>query len=219
MGAVRAASRNHQVRSTRDLILDVAERHFAERGFAGVAMRAIAIEAGLKNQASLYYHFRDKRSLYETVLARGLAPIVALLEESGKAAAGDETAGGARRPVVDATIDRLIDYLAKHPHLPRLIQRAGLDDARYLPSVIPQLLFPFYAQGLNALAGTDARWQATDLPHVAVGIYHLIFGYFANAGLLEVLLQADPKSPAAVERQRRFVKAAVAQLMGIASSG
>ena len=50
--------------STRELILDVAERGFAERGYTGVSMREIAAGAGLKNQASLYHHFRDKRALY-----------------------------------------------------------------------------------------------------------------------------------------------------------
>jgi len=45
-------------RDTRDVILDVAARRFAERGFAAVSMRALASEAGLRNQASLYDHFR-----------------------------------------------------------------------------------------------------------------------------------------------------------------
>ena len=69
--------------STRDAILDAAERCFAERGFAGVSTREIAAEAGLRNQASLYHHFTDKRALYEAALARGVAPIVALMEETG----------------------------------------------------------------------------------------------------------------------------------------
>ncbi|MFI5366367.1 MAG: TetR family transcriptional regulator [Candidatus Binatia bacterium] len=33
------------------MILDAAERRFAERGFAGVSMRGIAADAGLRNQA------------------------------------------------------------------------------------------------------------------------------------------------------------------------
>src|SRR5436309_2817150 len=108
--------------STRDVILDAAERCFAERGFAGVSTREIAAEAGLRNQASLYHHFTDKRALYEAALARGVAPIVALMEESG---------GGWLDPgEVERNVDRLLDYLSEHPHLPRLIPRAGLDDSR-----------------------------------------------------------------------------------------
>ena len=206
----------HEVVSTRAHILDTAERHFAEHGFAGVTMRNIAMDAGLKNQASLYHHFRDKRALYEAALARGVEPIIALLVESSQGAPPAGTGAAARRHAVEAILDRLLDYLTEHPHLPRLIQRAALDDSRHLRDAIPQLLAPLYDAGLSALSGTGARWEVNDLPHLAFGIYHLIFGYFANAPLLEVLLPADPRGAQGVARQRRFVKAAVAQLLGVA---
>jgi len=200
MMAARAAVAARETPSTRDLILDAAERCFAGRGFAGVSVREIAAEAGLKNQASLYHHFRDKRALYEAVLARGITPIIALVAEGGKSGAAD------------AVLDRVLDYLEERPSLPRLIKRAGLDDSRYLRTTIGKLLRPLWAQGLNALEA--GPWDASELPHVGLGLYHLIFGYFADATLFEVLAQQDPRSPAAVARQRRFVKAAVAQLLG-----
>ena len=206
----------HEAVSTRAHILDTAERHFAEHGFAGVSMRNIAMDAGLKNQASLYHHFRDKRALYEAALARGVEPIIALLVESSQGAPPAAAGAATRRRAVDAILDRLLDYLIEHPHLPRLIQRAALDDSRHLRDAIPQLIAPIYDAGLSALAGTGARWEVNDLPHLAFGIYHLIFGYFANAPLLEVVLPADPRGAEGVARQRRFVKAAVAQLLGVA---
>jgi AcrR family transcriptional regulator len=187
--------------STRDVILDAAEKRFAERGFAGVSVREIAAEAGLKNQASLYHHFRDKRALYEAVLARGITPIIALVAEGGK--------GGA----ADTALDRVLDYLGEHPGLPRLIKRAGLDDGRYLRTTIGKLLRPLWAQGLDTLQA--GPWDASQLPHLALGLYHLIFGYFADATLFEAVAQQDPRGAAAVERQRRFLKTAVAQLLGV----
>src|SRR5882724_8692297 len=129
--------------STRDVILDAAEECFGARGFAGVSMREISALAGLRNQASLYHHFRDKRDLYEAVLARGVGPLVALVAES--------TPAGAAAGAVDAVLDRILDYLEEHPHLPRLIQRAGLDDARQLRSTLARFLRPLYAQGIKAL--------------------------------------------------------------------
>src|SRR5207253_1754397 len=122
--------------STRDAILDAAERCFADRGFAGVSMREIAAEAGLRNQATLYHHFTDKR--------------------------------------------------------------------------------PLYTEGLRLLQGAVGPWEPTDLPQLATGLYHLIFGYFADAALLETIVEEDPRAPTAVARQRRFLKAAVAQLLGVA---
>src|SRR5713226_7209068 len=133
--AATAATRAREAPSTRDAILDAAERRFAERGFAGVSMREIASEAGLKNQASLYHHFRHKRALYEAVLARGIAPIIALVAESGQGGPAGER-GRLEPAVVEAVLDRVLDYLEEHSHLPRLIQRAGLDDNRYLRNAL-----------------------------------------------------------------------------------
>jgi AcrR family transcriptional regulator len=200
----RAAAAGRPVQSTRDVILDAAERRFAERGFAAVSVREIAADAGLRNQASLYHHFRHKRALYEAVLARGIEPMMALLAESA-ASTGDEGYG-------EAFVDRLVVYLADRPHLPRLIQRAVLEDRRYLPSALPRLLKPLYEQGLRVLAERGGSWQPADLPHLASALYLLIFGYFASAALFEAVTQQDPRSPAAVQRQRQFLKAALAKL-------
>lgn len=201
-------------RSTRDLILDAAERRFAERGFTGVSVREIATDVGLKNQASLYNHFRNKRALYEATLARGLEPIVELIAARDQHAA----TAGVERGSIDAFLDRVLDYLQAHPHLPRLIQRAGLDDSRYLRNAVSRLLRPLYAQGMRVLEGTSAPWEPAQLPQLAAGLYHMIFGYFANAGLLQAVVQGDPLSLVAVARQRRFLKTAVAQLLGVGTA-
>ena len=214
MSSRAATARAREAPSTRDAILDAAERRFAERGFAGVSMREIAAEAGLKNQASLYHHFRHKRALYEAVLSRGIAPIVALVAESGKGGPAGER-GRLELAVVEAVLDRVLDYLEEHSHLPRLIQRAGLDDNRYLRNALGRFLGPLYAQGLSVLAGALGSWEASDLPHLGAGLYHLIFGYFADATLFEAVVQQDPRSAPAVARQRRFLKSAVAQLLGL----
>jgi AcrR family transcriptional regulator len=198
----RAASlRAPESRSTRDAILDVAERRFAEKGFAAVSMREISAEAGLRNQASLYHHFRHKRALYEAVLARGVGRLAELVGET-------------RGIGQDDVLDRVIDYLVEHPHLPRLIQRAGLDDTRSLGKAAIRVLEPLWARGVEALSRSSHRWRPEELPNLAAGLYHLIFGYFANAALLEAILEEDLSAPAAIARQRRFLKSAVASLLG-----
>ena len=202
-----APRRSSAPRPTRDVILDAAERRFAERGFAGVSVREIATDAGLKNQASLYHHFKNKKALYEAVLARGVEPIIDMVASS-------QTPGDAADPV----LDRMVDYLAARPHLPRLIQRAGLDDTKLLRSTVTKLLGPLYTNGLRVLAGSGGAWQPSEMPHLAAGLYHLIFGYFANAGLLEAVLPEDPRSPAALARQAQFLKTAVARLLGPAEA-
>ena len=73
--------------STRDRILDAAEALFADRGYAGAAMRDLAARVDL-NPASLYNHFPSKRALYEAVLERGLRPMSELLESLQDVAPG-----------------------------------------------------------------------------------------------------------------------------------
>jgi hypothetical protein len=68
---------------------------------------------------------------------------------------------------------------------------------------------------VQTLAGAGTRWSAAELPHLAAGCYHLIFGYFANHELLAMVTKDDPLSAAAIAGQRRFMKAAVAELLGL----
>jgi TetR/AcrR family transcriptional regulator len=199
----KAAAVAVDARPTRDQILDAAERLFAQRGFAGVSMRDIVAETDLRNQASLYHHFRNKKALYEAVLQRGLDGILMLMPGPGTATS------------VGPNIDRLLDYLSKHPHLAQLIQRAAMDDSRHMKKAINSLLRPVYAQGRRALTGADQIWESDEIPHLAAGLYLLIFGYFANAEMLRTVVGQDPLSQEAVDRQRRFLKVAVSRLLGI----
>src|SRR2546426_763458 len=122
MSSRAATARAREAPSTRDVILDAAERRFAERGFAGLATTRI-------------------------------------------------------------------------PRTARGGLRARLS-----------------AQGSSVRAGS---WEAGEPPPLGAGLYHLIFGYFADATLFEAVVQQDPRSPAAIARQRRFLKSAVAQLLGL----
>jgi TetR/AcrR family transcriptional regulator len=187
--------------STRELILDVAEQLFAKHGFAGVSVRQIAADAGLKNQASLYHHFRNKLALYEAVIERGLAPCIEVIRSGNKLPAG---------PV----LDKLIDHLSERPHLPRLIWRAGLDESNDLRRIVGRLVRPLYDNGYDTLARTALDWDESDLPHLAIGIFQIIFGYFANVNLFAGVFLDDPESPQAIERQRHFLKKAYTKLLG-----
>jgi len=61
---------------TRKRILTTAERLFAERGFNGVSVRALAAAANV-NIASIGYHFRSKEGLLAEVYRRHCEPMIA----------------------------------------------------------------------------------------------------------------------------------------------
>ncbi|MFN8508874.1 MAG: helix-turn-helix domain-containing protein [Dehalococcoidia bacterium] len=54
--------------STRERILAAARELFARDGYTGATVRAIGRQSGVSD-AALYHHFRDKRALYDAVLA------------------------------------------------------------------------------------------------------------------------------------------------------
>lgn len=60
---------------TKKQILNVAQRLFAENGFAGTSLRSIIREAGV-NLSAVHYHFGSKEELYVAVVARIAKPVV-----------------------------------------------------------------------------------------------------------------------------------------------
>jgi len=59
---------------TKELILDTAERLFAEHGIDAVSLRTIISEAGV-NLAAIHYHYGSKDSLVKEVFARRILPV------------------------------------------------------------------------------------------------------------------------------------------------
>jgi AcrR family transcriptional regulator len=60
--------------STKDKILDAAERLFAKQGIAATSLRKVIKEAGV-NTAAVHYYFGSKEGLVEAVLVRRADPI------------------------------------------------------------------------------------------------------------------------------------------------
>lgn len=200
---------------TREIILDTAERLFAARGVNGVALRDLAREMGL-TAPSLYNHFASKQALYEAVLERGLRPIVEMVAETWQL--------GALRPErMRATTDRLIAHLALHPHLGRLLQRALLDESGPFDALVARWLSPLYREGLAVVRDTAgaAGWEPAEVPHLAIGLFGLMFSYFINITALHnfAAWTDDPLSPPALAVQQRFLREALRRLLTAPRAG
>ena len=59
---------------TKQLILDAAEKAFADHGIEGTSLRKIIARAGV-NLAAVHYHFGSKEALLKAVLIRRLEPL------------------------------------------------------------------------------------------------------------------------------------------------
>ena len=100
---------------TKCKILDVAERLFAEQGYAATSLRHIIAEAGV-NLAAIHYHFGSKEELLDGLVARIAVPVnadrIARLDRL-EAEAGDAM------PAVEAILEAFLmpaaEMARQHP--------------------------------------------------------------------------------------------------------
>ena len=109
-------------------ILDASSAVFAEEGFAGARVDAIAQRAGV-NKAMLYYHIGDKRALYGEVLNRNFGRIEMALEEG---LSSDGSAAERLRSVI--TI--VESAIAANPDHARIVLREFASGSSNLPAEI-----------------------------------------------------------------------------------
>jgi AcrR family transcriptional regulator len=183
---------------TRDRILDTAEALFAERGFAGTAVRDIASAVDL-TAASLYNHFSGKEALYAAVLERGLRPLIDVLEDL----AGQER----ERAALDDTLGRAMEHLARRPNVARLLYHEALTGAAHLLPLTRIWIQPILAHALGEMKReVGSPWVEAEYRRVVAMWVQLIAGYFAVAPLIAELLGEDPLEPATIERQTEFLR-------------
>ncbi len=85
-----AERKEREKEQRRNDILSAAEKLFFARGYDSVTMDDIAKAVEL-NKATIYLYFKDKESLYFTVVLRGITILYAMVRESeGKAESGSE---------------------------------------------------------------------------------------------------------------------------------
>ncbi|WP_346044798.1 helix-turn-helix domain-containing protein [Actinomadura chokoriensis] len=136
MSPRRAAAVRGGERSLRDHLIATAERMIAERGTAGLTVRAIAREAGVADGV-LYNHFADK----EELLAHALR---AHAESVGRTLDPLPEAGG-------GTVEENLRAYVRHG----LVAHNAL-----LPALAGLVAQPEVLARFSALSGGDADWRS-----------------------------------------------------------
>jgi TetR/AcrR family transcriptional regulator len=99
--------------ATRAAIITAAERVFAEKGFAGASMSAIAAEARV-TKSLIHYHFTSKQALWQEIKETQFEEFA--VEQSGILG----NTGGARE-FVGASMKAYFSFLHDNPHFLRLM--------------------------------------------------------------------------------------------------
>lgn len=121
-GRKRGRERVYDAQRTREAIVNAAEAVFAEHGFDGTSMDAIAQASGY-NKSLLFQYFGDKLGLYTQVLKRADKEMGELMLRVFSPLLEDETlASDASRfkSFLKSTCGAFFDYMVEHPHLMRL---------------------------------------------------------------------------------------------------
>jgi TetR/AcrR family transcriptional regulator len=179
--------------TSRDQILDAAERLFAAQGFARTTIKQIGREAGV-NSALLYYYFEDKERLYREVLQRLVADLVARTVSR-------LAAEGPPKERLRAFLEAQAETLAGNPHFPRLLVRElaesdaahAVEQIQLIAATTFRRLCDLIVEGQRAgdfRADLDPRFAA--ISTVAQVAY-----FFVARPAVRVLLDAGPEGPSA----------------------
>jgi AcrR family transcriptional regulator len=140
--------------STTEKLLNTAERLFAEYGYDGVGMRALADEAGV-NLGATTYHYGSKRKLYIETVMRRLRPIgeerLRLLRQAEKEAKGKPVPV---ETIVDCMLRPPFMAVLAHPYFPALLARNLFMPPPFMQEFMAKEGVSFHEPFIVALART-----------------------------------------------------------------
>jgi AcrR family transcriptional regulator len=149
-------------RSTKDRLLDAAERLFARDGVQSARIRDINELAGQRNPSALHYHFGSRIGVVEAILLRYQSAIDVIVAD-----ALDRVEAGGREPDVRDIIGAIVP-----PEVEALETQSGRDCVRIIPQLLPALsrnlragiVYPATRQSHRVLTMLDDRMAALSLP-------------------------------------------------------
>lgn len=207
----RGRGRVHNAKGAQEAILNAAEEIFAEHGFDGARIDAIAAKSGY-NKSLLFQYFDDKLNLYAEVLKRAdrelnvmQAHVLAPLLEDEAIVLDANTF----KSLLESIATALFDYLLEHPRLMRMILWEMAEGWQTYVKIFPQIntddlsLF----EKLFRKAYNTGLLRTNFVPAIQLTMFlQICQSYLAYLPLYRIILPGeDLSSPAALEQARQYI--------------
>jgi AcrR family transcriptional regulator len=203
--------RVHDAKGAREAILNAAEVVFAEHGFSGARIDAIAAESSY-NKSLLFQYFGDKLGLYTEVIKRAdkemnemQAHVLAPLLENEKIASN----ACKFKALLETIATALFDYLIEHPRLVRIMLWAMAEGWQTYAKIAPQFntddidLF----EGIFHKAHSAGLLRSNFTPVIQLTLcWQICLSYLAFLPLYKMLLPGkDLSSAPALACARKYI--------------
>ena len=203
--------RAHDAEGAREAILNAAEAVFAQHGFDGARIDAIANASGYNN-GLLFRYFGNKLGLYAEVLKRADGELTELQARLLPPLLEDETiASNAHqfKALLETIVTAVFDYLVEHPRLTRIILWEQAEGWQTYTKIMSQ----FDTADVEQFRTLFERARSTGLlrsdvdPFIQIVVAEqMCWSYLSSIPLYQMLLvDEDLSSAAALARAREYI--------------
>ena len=204
------ARRQSKSDRTREQILAIAERLFAERGFFETRLEDVGEEMGA-GRSTVLYHFKDKRQLYQAVLSEVFGGLLIEIRAAF-------SRSGTLPERVESAVESFVDYIANRPSAARIALRESVTTDEAILREIHTQASPFLVL-LDVLFDEGERSgviraNRSDSLHFASMIGGATIFYVGALPTFVPNLTYDPLSHERLARHKRDVIRVARQLLG-----
>jgi AcrR family transcriptional regulator len=190
--------KNQEITKREDILL-AAEHVFAERGFKGTTVRAVAQKAGIANSL-IFYYFKNKLVLYEAVFQSFFEQLEDLILQHLNLDLD-------RLGILKELLFAVTDFSARHRNLLIILTREIIDNGNLVQKINRKYFRPLYDTATEFLAegSKEALFRDVDPLHFLQTLMGMNIFYFISDPLLQAVGVGDPYGSQEIEKRKTEV--------------